>query len=187
MLRNIIVTGGSGRFAQELKKIRCKYNFIFRSKNQLNFSEIELDKATPKATTTFLIPASYKASMSPILSTKINFLDWPCKMHDIPFNRSQLREYYTLFIKFIGFFLGAILLIAFTIFSMTEKFSSDANSAKLIAKDLEKNTMFLKENGFIKDNQITLKGIYSTEINECNASSFLFVCPWPPRPSSPTS
>ena len=31
MLRNIIVTGGGGRFAQELKKIRCKYNFIFRN------------------------------------------------------------------------------------------------------------------------------------------------------------
>ena len=24
MLRNIVVTGGSGRFAQELKKIKCK-------------------------------------------------------------------------------------------------------------------------------------------------------------------
>ena len=46
--------------------------------------------------------------------------------------------------------------------------SSKLQYPQLIAKDLEKNTMFLKENGFIKDNQITLKGIYSTEINECN-------------------
>ena len=36
MLKNIVVTGGNGRFAQELKKIKCKYNFIFRSKKQLN-------------------------------------------------------------------------------------------------------------------------------------------------------
>jgi len=36
MLKNIVVTGGNGRFAQELKRIKCKYNFIFRSKKQLN-------------------------------------------------------------------------------------------------------------------------------------------------------
>lgn len=40
MLKNIVVTGGSGRFAQELKKIKCKYNFIFRSKKQLNILSI---------------------------------------------------------------------------------------------------------------------------------------------------
>ena len=40
MLRNIVVTGGSGRFAQELKKIRCKYNFIFRNKKQLDILSI---------------------------------------------------------------------------------------------------------------------------------------------------
>ena len=40
MLRNIVVTGGSGRFAQELKKIRCKYNFIFRSKKQLDILSV---------------------------------------------------------------------------------------------------------------------------------------------------
>ena len=36
MLKKIIVTGGDGRFAHELKKIKSKYNFIFRNKNQLN-------------------------------------------------------------------------------------------------------------------------------------------------------
>jgi len=37
---NIIVTGGDGRFAQELKKIKSRYNFIFRNKKQLNILSI---------------------------------------------------------------------------------------------------------------------------------------------------
>ena len=36
MIKKIIVTGGDGRFAKELKKIKSKYNFIFRDKKQLN-------------------------------------------------------------------------------------------------------------------------------------------------------
>ena len=32
----VVVTGGSGRFAQNLKKIKSKYKFIYTSKNQLN-------------------------------------------------------------------------------------------------------------------------------------------------------
>ncbi len=36
MLKKIIVTGGEGRFARELKKIKTKYKFIFRNKKQLN-------------------------------------------------------------------------------------------------------------------------------------------------------
>ena len=36
MLKKIIVTGGDGRFAKELKKIKSEYNFIFRTKKQLN-------------------------------------------------------------------------------------------------------------------------------------------------------
>ncbi len=36
MLRTIIVTGGEGRFAKELKKANTKYKFIFRNKKQLN-------------------------------------------------------------------------------------------------------------------------------------------------------
>ena len=32
----IVVTGGDGRFAQELKKVKSKYKFIFRNKKQLN-------------------------------------------------------------------------------------------------------------------------------------------------------
>ena len=48
MLRNIVVTGGSGRFAQELKKIRCKYNFIFRNKKQLDILSISSIKRNIK-------------------------------------------------------------------------------------------------------------------------------------------
>ena len=36
MIRKIIVTGGDGRFAKELSKIKTKYKFIFRTKKQLN-------------------------------------------------------------------------------------------------------------------------------------------------------
>ena len=34
----IVVTGGSGRFAQSLKKIICKYKFIYPKKTQLNIN-----------------------------------------------------------------------------------------------------------------------------------------------------
>ena len=36
MSKKIIVTGGQGRFAKELKKLKTKYRFIFKSKRQLN-------------------------------------------------------------------------------------------------------------------------------------------------------
>ena len=36
MVKKIIVSGGNGRFAQELKKIKSRYKFIFRNKKQLN-------------------------------------------------------------------------------------------------------------------------------------------------------
>ena len=36
MIKKIIVTGGDGRFANELKKIKSKYSFIFKNKKQLN-------------------------------------------------------------------------------------------------------------------------------------------------------
>ena len=41
MLKKIIVTGGDGRFAQELKKSKNKEKFIFRSKNQLDILSIK--------------------------------------------------------------------------------------------------------------------------------------------------
>ena len=33
MKKKIVVTGGSGRFARELKKIKTKYNVIYPQKN----------------------------------------------------------------------------------------------------------------------------------------------------------
>tara|TARA_B100002052_G_scaffold289419_1_gene306791 strand:+ start:1067 stop:1762 length:696 start_codon:yes stop_codon:yes gene_type:complete len=53
MTKKIIVTGGSGRFAQELKKIKNKYKIIYPSKKQLditNFKKIKsyLKKERPK-------------------------------------------------------------------------------------------------------------------------------------------
>lgn len=41
MLKKIIVTGGDGRFAQELKKIKSKYNFIFTNKKKLNILSLK--------------------------------------------------------------------------------------------------------------------------------------------------
>jgi len=35
---------------------------------------------------------------------QVQLLDWPSKMHSIPLNRSQLREYWTLFIHILGRF-----------------------------------------------------------------------------------
>ena len=44
-MKKILVTGGNGRFAKELKKINSKYNFIFRNKKQLNIlSTISIKK-----------------------------------------------------------------------------------------------------------------------------------------------
>ncbi len=40
MLKKIVVTGGNGRFAQELRHIKSRYKFIFRSKKQLNILSI---------------------------------------------------------------------------------------------------------------------------------------------------
>ena len=40
MAKRIIVTGGEGRFAKELKNIKSKHKFIFRNKQQLNILSI---------------------------------------------------------------------------------------------------------------------------------------------------
>ena len=36
----IVVTGGSGRFAQSLKKIKCKYKFIYPKKKELDITNL---------------------------------------------------------------------------------------------------------------------------------------------------
>ena len=48
MLKKIIVTGGDGRFAKELKKIKSNYQFIFRNKNQLNILSVKSIKKNLK-------------------------------------------------------------------------------------------------------------------------------------------
>ena len=50
----IVVTGGSGRFAQSLKKTKSKYKFIYPSKNLLNITNLHsikkfLKKVRPKS------------------------------------------------------------------------------------------------------------------------------------------
>ena len=37
----ILVTGGDGRFAQELKKTKTRYKFIFRNKKQLDILSLK--------------------------------------------------------------------------------------------------------------------------------------------------
>ena len=56
MLKNkkIVVTGGTGRFSQSLKKIKSKYNFIYPSKKKLDIRNVNsifkfLKKAKPSA------------------------------------------------------------------------------------------------------------------------------------------
>ena len=39
-MEKILVTGGDGRFASELKKIKSKFQFIFLSKKQLNICNL---------------------------------------------------------------------------------------------------------------------------------------------------
>ena len=41
MLKKIIVTGGDGRFAKELKKTKSKYNFFFKNKKELNILSLK--------------------------------------------------------------------------------------------------------------------------------------------------
>lgn len=48
MLKKIIVTGGNGRFASELKKIKSKYSFIFTNKSQLNILSLDSIKKNIK-------------------------------------------------------------------------------------------------------------------------------------------
>ena len=40
----IVVTGGTGRFAQKLKNIKCKYSFLYPNKKKLNIQNIKLIK-----------------------------------------------------------------------------------------------------------------------------------------------
>jgi len=46
----IVVTGGSGRFAQTLKKIKSKYNFIYPKKSKLDITKLKTIKKYLKKT-----------------------------------------------------------------------------------------------------------------------------------------
>ena len=48
MSKKIIVTGGDGRFAKELRKVKSNYKFIFRSKKQLNILSLNSIKKNIK-------------------------------------------------------------------------------------------------------------------------------------------
>ena len=53
-MNKIVVTGGTGRFAQSLKKIKCNYKFIYPNKKNLNITKIGsiknyLKKTKPKS------------------------------------------------------------------------------------------------------------------------------------------
>ena len=42
--KKIVVTGGSGRFAQSLKKIKSKYKFIYPRKKYLDITKVKTIK-----------------------------------------------------------------------------------------------------------------------------------------------
>ncbi|MDC0902871.1 sugar nucleotide-binding protein [Pelagibacteraceae bacterium] len=55
-MKKILITGGSGRFAQVLKNKKTKYNFIFRDKKKLNIlSEISIRNNLKKFKPKYLI------------------------------------------------------------------------------------------------------------------------------------
>ena len=43
-MKKILVTGGNGRFANELQKIKTTHDFIYRNKNQLNILSLKHKK-----------------------------------------------------------------------------------------------------------------------------------------------
>ena len=75
MLKKIIVTGGEGRFAQELKKIKSNNKFIFKNKNQLNILSIKSIKKNLN---------KYK----PNILLHLAGLSRPMSVHDKMINRS---------------------------------------------------------------------------------------------------
>lgn len=75
MSKKIIVTGGDGRFAEELKKINCRYNFIFRNKKQLDVLSINSIKKNLKV-------------FKPDSIIHLAALSRPMSIHDTKINKS---------------------------------------------------------------------------------------------------
>ena len=75
MIKKILVTGGDGRFAQELKKIKNKYKFFFKSKRQLNILSLNSIKKNIK-------------SLKPDCILHLAALSRPMSIHDREINKS---------------------------------------------------------------------------------------------------
>ena len=75
MSKKIIVTGGDGRFAKELRKLKSKYKFIFRNKKQLNILSLSSIKKNIK---------TYK----PNYLLHLAGLSRPMSIHDYNINKS---------------------------------------------------------------------------------------------------
>ncbi|MDA7577481.1 sugar nucleotide-binding protein, partial [Candidatus Pelagibacter sp.] len=74
-MEKILVTGGQGRFSSELKKLKTQYEFIFRSKNQLNILSINsLNKNIKK--------------IKPKIILHLAGLSRPMSIHDNNINKS---------------------------------------------------------------------------------------------------
>ena len=71
----IVITGGTGRFGQELKKIKNKYNLIFPEKNKLDILSYNITK-------------KYLKSIKPKYLIHLAGLSRPMKIHETNLKRS---------------------------------------------------------------------------------------------------
>tara|TARA_B110000438_G_C15720093_1_gene609393 strand:+ start:518 stop:1234 length:717 start_codon:yes stop_codon:yes gene_type:complete len=71
----IVVTGGSGRFAQSLKKIKSKYQFIYPNKNSLNITNLNSIK-------------KYLIKEKPKMLLHLAALSRPMAIHDTNIDKS---------------------------------------------------------------------------------------------------
>ena len=74
-MNRILVTGGQGRFSNELKKLKPKYNFIYLSKKQLNILSLNSIKKNIK-------------KFKPKIILHLAGLSRPMSIHDKDINRS---------------------------------------------------------------------------------------------------
>lgn len=74
-MNRILVTGGQGRFSNELKKIKPKYNFIYLSKKQLNILSLNSIKKNIK-------------KFKPKIILHLAGLSRPMSIHDTNINKS---------------------------------------------------------------------------------------------------
>ena len=74
-MKKILVTGGDGRFAQELKKIKSKHIFLFKNKKQLNILSTNSIKSNIKKN-------------KPNIVLHLGSLSRPMSIHDKDINKS---------------------------------------------------------------------------------------------------